>query len=606
MPQPPKSGDTLILELPFFDDFSNYTGLPDSKRWLTFDAFVNQDYAPYPPTVGVVTLDALNANGDLYPQATTSLFPADTLASQIIRLDSITGSSARALQVSDSISLSFYYLPGGWYGNAWERVGDTPAERDSLFLDFYDHHTDTWSTVWCTPGFNADTAGITSHWPWKYAYIKIDSSKYLSKRFQFRFRNYASLDVNPKSGIAGNCDQWNIDYILLGYNRSIGDSMPRDIAFVSKAPSLLSNYQAMPSRQFRTNEMKSDINLTIVNRYNQTLASTYSYTVTDQNNNTIEQYNGGYENIAPFYPSGQYQTAQLHANPPVNFSYPTSPSEKSFRITHVVSEGVGGDIHTCNDTITFTQVLSNYFAYDDGTPENGYGLTAAGNHQWLAYLFVLNQPDTLTAVNMFFNRTRNAENEDIVFNLCIWKCRNGKPSELIYKDPTIQMPQFEGLNRYHRYILTDPQILDDSVFIGFEQLGNKYINIGFDRSNNASQRLYYLTGSEWEQSFLSGAVMLRPAFGTSALADIHNSPLSDNINAKIYPCPASNILHIQLQNGNPQHYTLEITDILGRIVVRQPYCETIQLDNIPDGLYIIRLRNIQTAQQHLQKIIIRK
>ena len=95
-PSAPKSSDTLKLELPFFDDFANYEGAPDHKRWLTYDALVNKSYAWDAPTVGIVTLDALDKNGNLYPQASTSLFAADTLASQIIRLDSLTSPSRRS------------------------------------------------------------------------------------------------------------------------------------------------------------------------------------------------------------------------------------------------------------------------------------------------------------------------------------------------------------------------------------------------------------------------------------------------------------------------------------------------------------------------------
>ena len=77
-----------------------------------------------PPSVGMVTLDALDGNGNLYAQASTNPFTADTLASQIIRLDSVTGTYQRKLKASDSLYLSFFYVPGGWYGNQWELVGE--------------------------------------------------------------------------------------------------------------------------------------------------------------------------------------------------------------------------------------------------------------------------------------------------------------------------------------------------------------------------------------------------------------------------------------------------------------------------------------------------
>ena len=40
-----------------------------------------------------------------------------------------------------------------------------------------------------------------------------------------------------------------------------------------------------------------------------------------------------------------------------------------------------------------------------------------------------------------------------------------------------------------------PVVVSDSVFVGFEQANNYFINLGFDRNNNASDRIYYLTGT---------------------------------------------------------------------------------------------------------------
>ncbi|MDZ7778257.1 MAG: hypothetical protein U5L09_22885 [Bacteroidales bacterium] len=65
--------DSVRLTLPFFDDFSDGAVYPDSGRWSDRDALVNQDYAKFPVTVGVATLDAINQHGDIYPDA--SVFP---------------------------------------------------------------------------------------------------------------------------------------------------------------------------------------------------------------------------------------------------------------------------------------------------------------------------------------------------------------------------------------------------------------------------------------------------------------------------------------------------------------------------------------------------
>ena len=122
--------------LPFSDDFSNYTGYPDTARWIGNQAFVNQSFAVNPPTIGSVTLDALNEQGRIYEHASKSSFGADTLLSRPIRLDSIFYPFPRALTPADSVMFYFFYQPGGGEGTAWEGLGNSPESTDSLILEF--------------------------------------------------------------------------------------------------------------------------------------------------------------------------------------------------------------------------------------------------------------------------------------------------------------------------------------------------------------------------------------------------------------------------------------------------------------------------------------
>ena len=85
-----------------------------------------------PPSIGVVTLDALDENGLIYTHAETQPFGADTLTSNPIKLD--------CYNISDSLYFSFYYQPGGASRSyppvEWERIGDHPETDDSLVLEF--------------------------------------------------------------------------------------------------------------------------------------------------------------------------------------------------------------------------------------------------------------------------------------------------------------------------------------------------------------------------------------------------------------------------------------------------------------------------------------
>lgn len=134
-----KTRNVTPVTLPFFDDFSNYTGAPKSSLWADRQAFVNNTYPLIPPTIGVVTLDALDENGLMYPHAETMPFGADTLTSNPIRLD-YNNVYHRPMQISDSLYFSFYYQPGGASRSyppvEWERIGDHPESGDSLVLEF--------------------------------------------------------------------------------------------------------------------------------------------------------------------------------------------------------------------------------------------------------------------------------------------------------------------------------------------------------------------------------------------------------------------------------------------------------------------------------------
>ncbi|MCG8700255.1 MAG: hypothetical protein MI922_19535, partial [Bacteroidales bacterium] len=124
------------LSLPFFDDFSYYhrTPYPDPNKWMDNGAFINSTFADSVISVGVATLDAINAYGNVYAQ-NDSYTPSDTLTS--VQIDASTA--------TDSVYLSFWYQGGG--------RADWPEEKDYLILDFFNATTGNWDSVWAIEGF---------------------------------------------------------------------------------------------------------------------------------------------------------------------------------------------------------------------------------------------------------------------------------------------------------------------------------------------------------------------------------------------------------------------------------------------------------------------
>jgi hypothetical protein len=195
------------LELPFFDDFSDYTFYPDTNKWTDNYAFINGTYPLDPPSIGVATLDAISNTGEFYSSAGYgNSFSADTLSSQPINLN---------YPGDNTIYLSFYIQPQG--------LGDFPETEDSLFLEFYAPEDNVWEKI---ESFEGNTVI-----PFQQILVHISDDKYLKDGFRFRFRNIASLSTDKDPSIVINADHWHIDYVYLNIGRDENDLNPDDIAF---------------------------------------------------------------------------------------------------------------------------------------------------------------------------------------------------------------------------------------------------------------------------------------------------------------------------------------------------------------------------------------
>ena len=501
-----QSGEVTI---PFFDDFAG--GRLDGRLWCGSQSDVTDGWGMYPPTVGVAKLDAVDEEGVLY-QNISSTFSADTLESRTIRLDSVFEPFQEALGPSDSLYLTFYYTVGGRLSSFGGRIGDEPDEQDSLVLEFYSKESGEWVKVWGRGGCSAEELKTATGRYWQRVAVAVAEERYFNDGFRFRFRNICSLDPTTTAGLTGNSDQWYVDCVYLDKDRAHNDETERDVAFVEPARSLLKNYCAMPARQYRRTEMVENTEALITNRYSVTVASHYGYYVLDARGDTLYSYDGGYENAPPFENEGDYQRSGYHARAAVDFCYPENTLMTRYKVVHVVKEGVMGDQFKANDTVVFEQVFEDYYAFDDGSAESGYGLTSTSSNVFLAAEYNLPNADTLLKVKMCFNRARDGENGNVRFRIVVWKAGTNGPGEVVYRDEMLRQPQFGGLNEFKDYELERPVALEGLVYIGLEQDGADYLNLGFDRNYNHSDRLYYRIGSEWQRASAAGSIMFRPCF----------------------------------------------------------------------------------------------
>lgn len=648
-------GAASAVKLPFVEDFSNYTGYPNPALWTDRQAFVNNSYPILPPTVGVATLDAIDANGRIYPHANREGFSADTLTSVCIRLDS-NFTLRRPMTVGDSLYFSFYYQPGGGCrvspAVAWERVGNAPEYDDELILEFgyatgkevfvgYEYgdyilgddefyvEGDTidnpfmpglifvfenmakagdtvrmpidslfgpeykWDEVWSSKGCSLDDwLKENSLQYFKQVMIPVTDPQYLRDNFQFRFRNYASLDIdswneNTIVGWTSNCDQWHIDYIRLNSDRSARDIYPMDVAFVTPTTSALKRYQAMPWNQYRSSDMAPKFHNDLSNLSNATKNTYYNYQVKKNHRDNIYESTVNNENANPYFSNGLHNY-DYHANPAIDFSYQYDQKDSAvFTITHVFRMEGNNDERVANDTCTFEQKFYNYYAYDDGTAEAGYCLLSSMSNpaSSLAVQFTLAQPDTLRCVRMWFNSALNDENVEN-FTLMVWGDDNGKPGEVLYSLDSQLPAHAEEYLEFVNYYLDEPLAVEGTFYVGFTQNHNVQLNLGFDQNNDARGYFFYKTSSEWHESYYKGAPMIRPVLGKEY--DHSGVSQREELACLVYPNPTKGKVHLVIEDNAGLDY--QVSDIYGRVLKAAALEDgVIRLDDCAPGIYFIRL-----------------
>lgn len=587
----PMVADTSPVNLPFYEDFREQSVFPLPERWADRYGFVNTDIPLFPVTYGAVTLDAINDTGTMYPHAIPGpqTFIADYLTSRYIRLDSVFVPVTRALTRADSIFFSFWYQPQG--------RGRAPQKPDSLILQFlvepgHDSITptdttfipDRWRTVWRSEGMSLDTFLYRYNRHFMQVIIPVsDSSAFYKKFFRFRFMNKVSLASQSEPSWQSNADHWNIDEVYLNLGRSINDTVLAGITFIERPPSLLKKYSAMPYTQYcedPTNEIDDTLDVLMSNRDIVDHNATYNYRVRDIQGSFDKSYDGGQYIMKPFYQFG-FVTYAPFAHPPLPFLIPIGSAQRaSFSMVHTLTAVDGSGLA---DTITGIQDFHNFFSYDDGTPDAGYGLTGAGAQ--LAYQFRLNRsPDTLRAIQIYFNHTLSKANEQF-FNLCVWNDNNGKPGTRIYNREVWTMFS-DSLYEPVTYYLEEPVRITERFYVGMEQSTDDNLNIGFDRYYNSQDYLFFNVTGQWNTSAYSGSLMIRPVVGPPLPLGVDHT-VAEKSPLILYPNPASGILNVANLPAGKTNLSALIIDITGREVMSANPHSSINISQLTNGIYIL-------------------
>ncbi len=549
------------LNLPLLDDFSEHDIFPDRNKWIDDFVFINNTYSNNQITKGVATFDALDNTGKLYETASSSGFKADQLTSLPVNLN---------YPSSSNIWLSFLYEPGG--------LSDTPETKDSLTLQFLAPDENTWYSVWQAPG-NTKKGFST-------AFIPINEQRYLKKGFRFRFVNYASLsqDLSDPS-MAGNCDIWNIDYLLLDINRNGADTIYRDVAFRLPLRSLLKNYEAMPWKQFRQvylQEMGAYIPVQYRNNDIIIRNITRDFEIWDVNRNSqAHLFTAGATNIEPL------TNADYNAN--LIYTFNTDSNDSAlFRITCSLKTDEFDPKE--NDTLIYYQIFKNYFAFDDGSSEGGYGINGLGSRNaMLAYRFTSYMIDTIRAVEICFNHSYQEANKR-AFDLMVWDDNNGIPGNVIYTKEEVLVEQGPAINGFYSYRIPGGVTVNGVFYVGWRQRSETFLNAGFDiNTPHKDRQLFWLNGG-WTNSQVDGSVMIRPVVGNPIITGIIDHHFDDENQITIWPNPAKDHLTVSLKEQpwtTSSNAYISIIDLTGNELMRIPYSGEIDISMLKEGMYIV-------------------
>jgi hypothetical protein len=573
-----KAAEASLLELPLFDDFSNTFLVADTGSWSDAYAFINNNFCFKPVSNGVATLDALDADGSIYAHATLSptTFVADHLTSKTINLQ---------YPASDSLYLSFLYQAGG--------LCDLPEEEDSLMVDFYATDSSQWINVWRIPG--------RSLHEFSHAMIPISSERFLTSGFRFRFRNRASLSrSNDYPDKRSNVDYWHVDYVRLDRNRTSSDTILRDVAFYTPLRSVLKELSSVPWSHFEV-AYNTTINSFVSARYRNhdsiTRNVTRSLTILEPIYN--ESYNPG-------TPTAQDLPEHDDTIVDLSFIYPFDFQRgDSALIRFKAALRTDAFDPKVNDTVIHDQWFKDYYSYDDGTAEAGYGLRASGTANALvAMKYNSFKPDQLGGVYVYFNQVYDSVNlKNYSFNLMVWDQIDGLPGNVIHEDANSFKPIYTSTyTGFIRYEFSEPVPVSGPFFVGWRQDKEYLLNVGLDLNNRPDPHVMYFNMGNWESSTAPGVIMFRP-FLYDGTTGIYDNPSETSL-LQIYPNPASDQLWFKLPDASKgEEIHVSIYDTSGRLVHHSLLrSQPLDLSGYTPGIYFIRA--LAGNQSYYSKLLI--
>lgn len=590
--------------LPIYDDFSYEGPVPSDELWLDQEVYVNTELPTNPRSVGVATFDGLSNRGRPYG---IGYGDSDRLTSTYLNTS------------SGDWTLSFWLQRGG--------LSDRPELQDSLILQFR-NSSDEWISV-------REFTGIPANQPFFIQdtfrfFVEQITEPYQHDRFQFRFINYGDR--------TGFRDAWHLDYLRLDNNPS-ASSVFNDIAFTRKPEFILATYTSMPWRHFQPqlgSALADSIDVGVYNHFATAQNASPSSALLEELVTGINPFgsvptlfNGLEVNLQNGVPINRNYSLMGDAT---GFSdvwdpYTTSMGSTDFdnedvldfRLTYSLqnTSQEGEEFVTRNDEVSRTTRFSNYFAYDDGTAESAIE-TSAG--QQVALAFEATVSDTIQGVRFHFpHTTEDFTSQEMRLKIWIGELDDEPDYDLKYQ-PAYASTFFDTLQGFTSYELLDANgepaplaIPAGPFYVGWEQVSTcqfgRCIAVGYDRNRpQGLSSIFVNPGGGWEplSGVTQGALMLRPVMsGGEPVGTTSTTDLTDAAAVRIYPNPSRDIIYIEGPEW-ANDATVEVYGNTGQLLLQQAYSDSVNISNLPAGVYFVRLQDRQGNYTTPERLIVIK
>tara|TARA_B100000809_G_scaffold107567_1_gene106076 strand:+ start:1361 stop:3256 length:1896 start_codon:yes stop_codon:yes gene_type:complete len=579
-----KKADQIIdtLSLPFIEDFSSDIGNPDSLKFYNLGGvFINNNFGAGNRSRNVATFDGLDEFGIPYDQIppggnpnTISNGDADYLLSKPINLAGLTK--------EDSVVFSFWWQKG----SVSDVLGPELEEGDSLSLFFLDEDS-IWVKVWPIGISKTNVINAVIGSAFQSDSVNLVSNEFLHGGFQFMFTSHGTL--------TGNFDVWNINHLYLDSKRA--DEYVNDYSFGEPLTSLLNNYRAMPYEQFIEGieaQLSDDVIGTFYNSNNINTIILDSFFIIRDTVSGVEiekvktNFNPNFDGGIIINSLSSFDAVYAPDKLGIAEAILDIDTEDQFIVLETSMSAYKPDLIDTNNTQSTFNVLDNYYAYDDGTAEVGFGIVGTGG---FACKFELVKGSTLKSLDLHFVRS-GVDNDYSTINLKVWKSIKGVDGAtttevLVTTRVSVILDDFE-LNKFYNYEFSTPIELDAGVFyVGWEQvnIASRYV-IGFDLSRNNIDKIYTFKNSAWGQDFTDltkGSAMIRPYFGDKRVTSLIELP--EEINVEFYPNPVRTSFKILMSDRNI--IGVDVLDINGVLVIDDVKIENKSfIVDLADGVYI--------------------